>query len=42
VEEARLRIADIMLHHERKPQEALSIYTGLWTRGGGARGQKWD
>ena len=35
VDEARLRIADILLQHERNPQDALTIYTSLWTRGAG-------
>lgn len=35
VNEARFRIADILLQYEYNPQEALTIYRDLWTRGAG-------
>ena len=34
VDEARFRIAEIMMHHERNPLDALTIFRGLWQRGG--------
>jgi tetratricopeptide (TPR) repeat protein len=36
VDEARFRIADLLLQHERKPGEALTLFTGLWGRAPGA------
>ena len=34
VDEARFRIADILLRHEQNPLEALTILRGLWQKGG--------
>ena len=34
VDEARFRIAEILMQHEHNPLEALTIFRGLWQKGG--------